>query len=113
MFAIPGLVAAGALLDAYYGGMTSVFPMGYLTASLCCIGGITGLASQTTARVGNALGIIGISTGVLTALCALNFPAPLLTQALALLGAGGIAGLVLGKKVAGTELPQTGAAFHA
>ena len=87
--------------------------MGYLTASLCCIGGISGLASQSTARIGNALGIIGISTGVITALCALNFPAPLLTQALFLLAAGGAAGAVLGKRVAVTELPQTVAAFHA
>ncbi len=90
-----------------------MFQMGYLTASLCCIGGITGLASQSTARVGNALGIIGISTGIITALCALNFPGPLLTQALFLLAAGGAAGTVLGKKVAVTELPQTVAAFHA
>lgn len=87
--------------------------MGYLAASLSCIGGISGLASQSTARIGNALGIIGVSTGVLTALCALNFPAPLLAQALTLLSIGGIAGLVLGKKVAVTELPQTVAAFHA
>jgi NAD(P) transhydrogenase len=76
--------------------------MGYLAASLCAIGVITGLASQSTARIGNALGITGISTGVITALCALNFPAPLLTQALVLLGAGGAAGLVLGKRVAVT-----------
>lgn len=76
--------------------------MGYLAASLSCIGAITGLASQPTARIGNALGMIGISTGVLTALCSLNFPAPLLTQALILLGTGGAAGLYLGKKVAVT-----------
>ena len=82
--------------------MVSVYQMGYLAASLSCIGGITGLASQATSRVGNALGIIGVSTGVVTALCALNFPAPLLTQALVLLGAGLSAGLVLGKRVAVT-----------
>ena len=87
--------------------------MGYLAASLSCVGGITGLASQSTARIGNALGIIGVSTGVLTALCFLNFPTPLLMQALTLLSVGGVAGLVLGKRVAVTELPQTVAAFHA
>lgn len=87
--------------------------MGYLAASLCCIGGITGLASQATARIGNALGLIGISTGVATAMASLNFAGPLLAQALALLTVGGIAGLVLGKRVAVTELPQTVAAFHA
>jgi len=87
--------------------------MGYLSASLCCIGGITGLASQSTARIGNALGLIGVSTGVATALASLNFDAPLFIQALGLLGLGGAAGLVLGKRVAVTELPQTVAAFHA
>lgn len=113
LYAIPGVLSSAAILAAFKTGVLSVFQMGYLAASLCAIGGITGLASQSTARVGNALGIIGISTGVVTALCQLNFPAPLLAQALFLLGAGGIAGLALGKKVAVTELPQTVAAFHA
>jgi NAD(P) transhydrogenase len=94
-------------------GTYSVYQVGYLAASLCCLGGISGLASQSTSRIGNALGIIGVSTGILTALCSLNFSAPLLTQALILLGAGGAAGLVLGRRVAVTELPQTVAGFHA
>lgn len=113
LYAIPGSLVAASLFAAYSTGTISVYQMGYLAASLCCIGGISGLASQSTARIGNALGIIGISTGVITALCSLNFAAPLLTQALCLLGAGGTAGLILGKRVAVTELPQTVAAFHA
>lgn len=96
------MLGAAALLNAYSTGMVSVYQMGYLAASLCCIGGITGLASQATARVGNAMGIMGVSTGVITALCALNFSAPLLTQALLLLGTGGTLGLALGKRVAVT-----------
>jgi NAD(P) transhydrogenase len=83
-------------------GSISVYQMGYLAASLCCIGGISGLASQSTARIGNALGITGISMGIVTALCSLNFATPLLTQALCLLAAGGTAGFVLGKRVAVT-----------
>jgi NAD(P) transhydrogenase len=102
-----------AILAAHSTGVISVYQMGYLAASLCCVGGISGLASQSTARVGNALGLIGISTGVLTALCSLNFPTPLLIQALTLLSFGGTAGLILGKRVAVTELPQTVAGFHA
>lgn len=113
MYTIPAVLGAAALLNAYSGGMVSVYQMGYLAASLCCIGGITGLASQSTARVGNAMGIMGVSTGVITALCALNFPTPLLAQALLLLGVGGTAGFLLGKRVAVTQLPQTVAAFHA
>lgn len=113
LYAIPALVAASAVLGAHWMHAPSVYEMGYLAASLACIGGITGLASQSTARIGNALGILGITTGVLTALCSLNFPTPLLTQALTLLAVGGTAGLILGKKVGVTQLPQTVAAFHA
>lgn len=113
IYAIPGVLAAGALLNAYYTDASTVYQMGYLAASLSCIGAISGLASQPTARIGNALGMTGIGIGVATALCALKFPTPLLTQALALLATGGSVGFVLGKKVAVTELPQTVAAFHA
>ena len=113
LYAIPAVLSSAALLNAYYTDASTVYQMGYLAASLSCIGGITGLAAQSTARIGNALGITGISTGVVTALCSLNFPAPLLTQALVLLGAGGLAGTYVGKKVAVTELPQTVAGFHA
>lgn len=102
LYGIPAALSLTAIGAAYYSGTLSVYQMGYLAASLCCIGGITGLASQSTARVGNALGLIGISTGVVTALASLNFPAPLLTQALTLLTLGGTAGLILGKKVAVT-----------
>lgn len=52
--------------------------MGYLASSLCCIGGIAGLASQTTARFGNALGMIGISGGITTTLAMMNFSDPVL-----------------------------------
>ena len=113
LYSIPAVVGLGTILGAHSMGAVSVYQMGYLAASLCCIGGITGLSSQKTARIGNALGLIGISTGVVTALTSLNFPAPLLTQALALLITGGVAGLTLGKKVEVTQLPQTVAAFHA
>ena len=113
LYGIPAGLSLAAIATAYKMGITSVYSTGYLAASLCCIGGITGLASQSTARVGNALGLIGISTGVVTALAALNFTGPLYTQALALLLGGGTAGLILGKRVAVTELPQTVAAFHA
>jgi NAD(P) transhydrogenase len=102
LYAIPAGISLGAIATAYYTGALSVYQMGYLSASLCCIGGITGLASQSTARIGNALGLIGISTGVATALASLNFDTPLLIQALGLLSLGGAAGLVLGKKVAVT-----------
>lgn len=113
LYTIPALASAAAILFGHMSGYTGVYQMGYLIASLCCIGGISGLASQKTSRIGNALGNIGVSTGVLTALCALNFPPSLLAQAIGLLSVGGVLGTYLGKKVAVVELPQTVAAFHA
>ncbi len=38
--------------------------MAYLASSLCCIGALGGLSAQPTARLGNALGIIGVSSGI-------------------------------------------------
>jgi len=113
LYGIPALASVGSLIASYVTGAPSAFQMGYLASSLCCIGGISGLAAQKTSRIGNSLGIIGVSSGVVTALCALNFPIPLMAQALALLGVGGAYGAYVGKKVAVTELPQTVAGFHA
>jgi len=113
LFAIPAATTIGGLLAAHMSGAAGIYQMGYLASSLCCIGGITGLSGQKTARIGNSLGLIGVSGGVVTALAQLSFPVPLFTQALSLLGIGGLIGSYIGKKVAVTELPQTVAGFHA
>eukprot|EP00340_Litonotus_pictus_P012617 CAMPEP_0170536294 /NCGR_PEP_ID=MMETSP0209-20121228/102067_1 /TAXON_ID=665100 ORGANISM="Litonotus pictus, Strain P1" /NCGR_SAMPLE_ID=MMETSP0209 /ASSEMBLY_ACC=CAM_ASM_000301 /LENGTH=1100 /DNA_ID=CAMNT_0010837643 /DNA_START=84 /DNA_END=3387 /DNA_ORIENTATION=- len=113
LYALPALGSMATIIAAHLSGYVGVYQMGYLLASLCCIGGISGLASQKTSRIGNALGNIGVSTGVVTALCALKFPPALLAQALGLLSVGGSLGAYLGKRVAVVELPQTVAAFHA
>lgn len=113
LYSIPAISTSAAILAGHLSGYIGIYQMGYLIASLCCIGGISGLASQKTSRLGNVLGNIGVSSGIVTALCALNFPTPLLFQALTLLSAGGLLGSYLGKKVAVVELPQTVAAFHA
>jgi len=113
LYSLPAIASCFAVLGGHLSGYTGMYQMGYLIASLACIGGISGLASQKTSRLGNALGNIGVSTGIVTALCALNFPTSILFQALALLGMGGSLGAYLGRKVAVVELPQTVAAFHA
>lgn len=113
LFSIPAATTIGGLLAAHFSGAAGIYSMGYLASSLCCIGGITGLSGQKTARIGNALGLIGVSGGVVTALAQLSFPLPLFTQALSLLGIGGLIGSYIGRKVAVTDLPQTVAGFHA
>merc|ERR1719481_1079444 len=86
--------------------------MAYLGAGLACIGAIQGLANQKTARLGNALGIIGVSTGLVATLGALAPANPLLVQMAAMMGVGGTIGSVIAKKIQVTDLPQLVALFH-
>lgn len=53
LYAIPG----GVLLGTYgYAASTNLFPdihqATYLAASMCCVGALTGLSSQSTSRIG-------------------------------------------------------------
>ena len=61
-------VPASAFLASYGWAVSQGYPevhqMAYLASSLCCIGALGGLSAQPTARLGNALGIIGVSTGI-------------------------------------------------
>lgn len=113
LYAGSGATMVGALFASHAMGVPNIHLMGYLASSVCCIGAICGLSTQSTARIGQVLGNIGVSGGIITTLLAMNFTTPVLMQALGLLAVGGGAGLVLGSRVAVTELPQTVAAFHA
>lgn len=73
---------------------------------------MSGLASQTTARQGNALGILGVGSGVLTSLAAVGFPLEVIGQFAGVAGIGGLIGTVIGRRVTATELPQTVALLH-
>ena len=55
--------------------------------------------------MGNAMGMIGVIGGVITALAQLQLPAPVFTQALALIGIASAIGSTIGFKVPITELP--------
>lgn len=44
LYAIPGAAATSALLMASAAGVPNIYQCGYLFSSLCCIGGIAGLA---------------------------------------------------------------------
>jgi len=76
------------------------------------IGSLSGLASQTTARQGNALGILGVSSGILASLAAVGFPPAVIAQFAGVASMGGIVGTVIGRRVTATELPQTVAMLH-
>lgn len=111
LYLIPGLAALGT----YGAGQLSGYDLqtiGYLAASLCCVGALSGLSSQVTSRQGNALGMIGVSTGMLATLMGLKASPELMMQIGACVGGGGLIGSVIANRVAITDLPQLVAAFH-
>lgn len=81
-----GFVAAAST------GAGGLVQAGYLISSVLCIGSISGLASQATARMGNMLGILGVGSGVLASLLAAGFSPEVLTQFAGLATMGALAG---------------------
>lgn len=112
MYAIPGAVFAGGFLASASTGTEGLIQAGYLTSTLLCIGSLSGLASQVTARQGNIFGILGVGSGILASLAAVGFPPEVLAQFTAVAAVGGIAGTILGRRITATELPQMIAALH-
>ncbi|TFK76286.1 PNTB-domain-containing protein, partial [Pluteus cervinus] len=112
LYGVPAVVFTGGFLAAASTGMAGLVQAGYLTSSILCIGSLSGLASQTTARQGNALGILGVGSGVLASLGAVGFPVEVIAQFAGVAGIGGLLGTVIGRRVTATELPQTVALLH-
>merc|ERR1712055_968993 len=109
-------IPAATFLAAYGYAMTQGYPeihqMGYLASGLCCIGALGGLSAQPTARLGNALGMIGVSTGVAATLGLLQPNPEVLTQMAVVAAGGGLLGTTIAKRIEITDLPQLVAAFH-
>jgi NAD(P) transhydrogenase len=90
-------------------GMTGpeMAPMMEILAGTLCIGGIAGLASKDTAKMGAMAGKAGIGLALLS-----TTPASVALPAAALVGAGGAVGYGVGKKISPMSLPQAVAGFH-
>jgi NAD(P) transhydrogenase len=112
LYAVPGLVFGGGFLAAASTGAAGLVQAGYLVSSVLCITSLSGLASQATARMGNMLGMLGVGTGVLASLLAVGFSPEVLVQFGGLATIGSIVGLLIGKRITPTDLPQTVAALH-
>merc|ERR1712088_913944 len=112
MMGIPIATFLSAYGYAVSQGYPEVHQMAYLASGLCCIGALGGLSAQPTARLGNALGIIGVSSGVAATLGLLQPSPEVLTQMAVCAGAGGVLGTGIAKKIEITDLPQLVAAFH-
>ncbi|KAH0827182.1 PNTB-domain-containing protein [Lanmaoa asiatica] len=112
LYGVPAVVFTGGFLAAASTGMAGLVQAGYLTSSLLCIGSLSGLSSQTTARQGNALGILGVGSGILASLLAVGFPPELLAQFAGVATIGATIGAIIGRRITATELPQMVAALH-
>ncbi|RAQ52360.1 NAD(P) transhydrogenase [Aspergillus flavus] len=112
LYAIPALLFGGGFVAAASTGMAGLVQAGYLISSVLCIGSISGLASQQTARRGNILGILGVASGILASLAAVGFSPEVLAQFGAVAGVGSVVGALIGCRITPTGLPQTVAALH-
>jgi NAD(P) transhydrogenase len=92
LYGIPATLFGAGYIAAASTGMAGLVQAGYLASSLLCIGSLSGLASQATARQGNILGILGVSSGILASLAAVGFAPAVLTQFAGVAGIGAIIG---------------------
>ena len=64
------------------------------------------------AWVGNALGIIGVTTGITATLAGVGASPEVFVQMLSSIAGGGLIGSIIAKRIAVADLPQLVAAFH-
>ena len=112
LYGVPAVLFGGGFLAAATTGAAGLVQAGYMVSSVLCISSLSSLASQTTARMGNTLGMLGVGSGVLASLLAAGFSPEVLTQFGGLAALGGLAGFLIGKRITPTDLPQTVAALH-
>ncbi|GMH52118.1 hypothetical protein TrLO_g7460 [Triparma laevis f. longispina] len=111
-YGAPAAATAAMYGGAHLAGYPQVDAAAGTLAGILCIGGIGGLANQSTARLGNASGQAGVALAVASTFGTLHCSPGTAMSIAAMMGVGGAAGAVIGKKVEPTSLPQTVAAFH-
>merc|ERR1712241_1377877 len=99
LMGIPAATFLGAYGYAMSQGYPEVHQMAYLASGLACIGALGGLSAQPTARLGNALGMIGVSSGVAATLGLLQPSPEVLTQMAICAAGGGLLGTGIAKKI--------------
>ncbi|CAF3468900.1 unnamed protein product [Rotaria sp. Silwood1] len=112
LYLIPGASSVAVYAWASQQGYHDINHLAYLAASLCCVGALGGLSHQTTARLGNSLGMIGVSLGLAATLGAIHLDMPLITQIGTTMATGTTFGALVARRIAITDLPQLVAAFH-
>lgn len=90
--------------------MDTLVPICYLLAAICFILALKGLASPSSSRKGNLLGILGMTLAVGSTLMMPTTSHH--AQLLILIAAGGLVGTWIALKINMTAIPQLVAAFH-
>jgi len=111
-YGVPAAAFVGGYSLAAFGGFSQMSTLAATVSAMGCIGGIGGLANQSTARMGNVSGMAGVSFGLAATIGSMDWSASQYVQLAAVLGSGGALGYGIGSKVDPTSLPQTVAAFH-
>ena len=120
LYALPIGTAALCVILSIVGDFPQVPLLEESASSVLCIAGIGSLASQKTARAGNALSMVGMGVGIVATLGNVAIENNIIgissMEEFLSIGAVGtlasICGLGIASKVGPTELPQTVAAFH-
>ncbi|VDM95637.1 unnamed protein product [Thelazia callipaeda] len=112
LYAIPGAVFLGAYGYGLKNNFSEIHTLTYLGSSLCCVGALAGLSTQQTARLGNCLGMIGVSGGLAATLGQLKTSPETFIQIGTAIGTGGLIGITIAKRIQVTDLPQLVALFH-
>jgi len=90
-------------------GLTSTIA---LASGLGCIGGISTMSSQTTARAAIYVGMGGVGLGLTSALAMMNVSPAVYGQLIGSAAIGGLIGQQIAQRVGPTQLPQAVAGFH-
>lgn len=112
LMGIPAATFLAAYGYAVSAGYPQVHQMAYLASSLCCVGALGGLSAQPTARLGNALAMMGVSGGIAATLGLLQPSTDVLAQMFGTAALGGAIGTGIAKRLEISDLPQLVAAFH-
>lgn len=114
-YVAPGAAAMVGSTALYATGLAPacLTPTLALGSALGCVGAISCLSSQETARTGISVGVAGIGTGLVATLAYMHPENAAVYGQLALMGASGAGvGYLLSTKIGPTELPEAVAAFH-
>lgn len=112
LFAIPAGVLGATCTYGTLNDFHEIHAISGLAAALCCIGALSALSAQTTARIGNPLGMLGVGGGLLATLQYLNPDVETLAQMSVVLGSGALVGGAIASRIQVTDLPQLVALFH-